>query len=96
MRTPATKETRNERLEARLTPSQKVLLVRAAALRGQSLTDFVVNAASEKALDVVREDELLTLSRRDQVALAEHLRNPPTANARLKKAVADYRAGEAE
>lgn len=96
MRTPAHKEPRKERLEARLTSRQKELLMRAAALRGQSLTDFVVNAASEKAVDVVREEELLVLSRRDQATFAEHLRNPPVANPRLREAVTDYLANEAE
>jgi uncharacterized protein (DUF1778 family) len=96
MRAPKYKEPRKERLEARLTGSQKELLLRAAALRGQSLTDFVVSAASETARGVVRDYDVLELSRRDQVAFAKKLLAPEPANAKLKEAVAEYLAGEAE
>lgn len=96
MRAPKYKEPRKERLEARLTESQKELLLRAAALRGQSLTDFVVSAASETARGVVRDHDLLELSRRDQVAFAKRLLAPPAANEKLRRAVEEYRAGEVE
>lgn len=36
------KAARTARLEARITPSQKALLERAAALSGRSLSEFVV------------------------------------------------------
>ena len=34
-----------DRLEARVTPEQKQLIVRAAALRGSSVTEFIVASA---------------------------------------------------
>jgi len=40
----------SERLEARITPTQKSLFKRAATLRGVTLTDFVVSAAHEAAI----------------------------------------------
>ena len=38
---------KEERLEARITPAQKRLIERAAALRGTSVTEFLVASARE-------------------------------------------------
>lgn len=77
---------KTERLEARLSADLKALLVRAAALQGQSLTDFVLAAAAETARQVIRESEVLELSERDQAAFAASLLDPPEASERLKEA----------
>lgn len=82
---------RADRLEARIPAGLKAVLVRAAALQGQSLTDFVVSSATESARRVIRESELLDLTERDQVAFAEALLNPPSASARLRAAADRYR-----
>lgn len=47
-------EPRRERLEARISPEQKALLERAAALEGRSLTDFVVASAQAAAHETIR------------------------------------------
>ena len=49
------------RLEARVTPEQKRLIARAAALRGFSVTEFVVASAQQAASNAIKEFELLTL-----------------------------------
>ncbi|MCA9436977.1 MAG: DUF1778 domain-containing protein, partial [Candidatus Omnitrophica bacterium] len=82
---------KSERLEARITRDQKELFKRAAQIQGRSLTDFLVQAASDAANRVVQEEHILNLAREDQEALVNALLNPPKPNARLKAAVEDYR-----
>lgn len=79
---------RSERLEARVPGDLKDLLARAAAMRGQTLTDFVVAAVTEAAQRVVRENDLLELSQRDQQAFAAALTRPPAPSAKLRAAAA--------
>jgi uncharacterized protein (DUF1778 family) len=47
------RESRNARLEARISPDLHELIKRAAELEGCTMTDFVVSAAQEAARDVV-------------------------------------------
>jgi uncharacterized protein (DUF1778 family) len=54
------------RLEARITPDQKALFERAAALSGCTISDFVINSAQEIAARMVCEQEMMTLSARPQ------------------------------
>jgi uncharacterized protein (DUF1778 family) len=90
MRTTAS-EPRRERLEARVSPETKALFQEAATLEGRSLTDFVVSSAVESAKRVIRERELMGLSRRDRMAFVDSLLNPPAPNARLQKAARRYK-----
>jgi len=77
-----------ERLEARLTPQQKERLSEAAALRGQKLSDFVLEVALREAEQVVETQTLLRLSRLDAQKVLELLENPPEPNAALLSAFA--------
>ncbi|MBN2326127.1 MAG: DUF1778 domain-containing protein [Candidatus Omnitrophica bacterium] len=69
------------RLEARVTPQQKKLFVRAAAVAGMSLSDFVKNALVEKAYKTLRDHDVIELCLADQEKLAFHLLTPPEAPA---------------
>lgn len=89
--TAAHQEARSERLEARVPASLKATLKRAAAMQGRTLTDFVLSASTEAAERVIREHEVLELSRRDQEALARALLDPPAATPRLEDAARRYR-----
>ena len=67
------------------------LLTKAAALAGMSsLNSFVLNAAIEKARQVIEREQVLKLSRADAVLLMEALDNPATVNAKLKSAAERY------
>ena len=67
------------------------LLTKAAALAGMSrLNSFVLNAAIEKARQVLESEQVLKLSRADAVLLMEALDNPATVNAKLKSAAERY------
>ena len=82
---------KTDRLEARIPGDLKAILLKAAALQGRSLTDFVVASASDAARRVIRESEVLELSERDQVSFAEALLNPASASPTLKDAARRYR-----
>ena len=69
------------RLEARITPDQKALFERAAALSGRTLSEFVVNSAQETAARMVREQEVMTLGGRDRKAFVAALLKPSTPGA---------------
>lgn len=83
---------RSERVEARVTPEQKKLLERAAALEGRSLTDFVLTSAQAAAADTISRHELLKLTRDDQSVFVAALLHPPAPTKELRRAAARYRA----
>lgn len=82
---------RGERLEARVTPAQKLLIQRAAELEGRSVTDFVVSSAQEAARRTVAEHETIVLGAADNRAFVEAMLNPPPVNARMIDGVRRYR-----
>ncbi|NJM70652.1 MAG: DUF1778 domain-containing protein [Scytonema sp. RU_4_4] len=75
--TRAHKIRKNARLEARVTEEQKQLMERAAYLRGQNLTEFMVAVLAETAIQIIKDHEFLELTERDRVTFAEALLNPP-------------------
>jgi uncharacterized protein (DUF1778 family) len=85
---------KNARIEARVTIEQKQLMERAASLRGQNLTEFMVSVLADAATQTILDSELIALTDRDRQAFAAALLNPtaPSAQANAKratKAVAD-------
>jgi uncharacterized protein (DUF1778 family) len=81
-----------ERLEARIGARQKALLKKAADLQGQSLTDFVVTSAQEAAKKIIREQEIMELSARDQKVFVDALLSPPEPGKRAVQAAKRYLA----
>jgi uncharacterized protein (DUF1778 family) len=67
---------KNARLEARVTIEQKNLMERAASLRGQNLTEFMVAVLAEAATQIIKDRELIELTDLDRQAFAEALLNP--------------------
>jgi uncharacterized protein (DUF1778 family) len=82
---------KEERLEARVTPAQKNLIARAAALRGSSVTEFVVASAQQAASETIKNFELLTLHDSARDAFVQALLNPPAPNAAARSAVRRYK-----
>jgi len=82
---------RSERLEARLTESQKILLARAASLHDETMSQFVVRSALRAARRKLRDEQTLQLSRRDAAALTEALANPAAPNKALRSAFKRYK-----
>lgn len=75
------------RLEARISHDQKAMLVKAAALEGRSLTDFVVGSAVQEAKRIVRENDIIKLTERDREVFIAELLNPTPPNKALIKAM---------
>jgi uncharacterized protein (DUF1778 family) len=82
---------KSERLMARISSEQKRLLQRAADIRGQTLTEFVVSAAQEAATRAIVDQEVIELSLRDSQAFAEGMLNPPPVNDWLRDAAKRYK-----
>ncbi len=76
----------NKRMNLRLRPEQKAVLVRAAALRNTDLTDFVLQPALREAAAIIDAADHLHVSGRDSLRVLDLLENPPPPNARLRAA----------
>lgn len=85
------KESRKERLEARLTPEQKQHIEHAARIKGTSVSDFVVLSAADAALRTIREQEVLTLHERAREVFVHALLHPPAPSRRLVAAARRYK-----
>ena len=79
------------RITARVDIATQDLLAKAAAIAGMpSINAFVVNAAVEKAKQVVEREQALKLSERDATLLMAVLDEPATANPHLQAAFARH------
>lgn len=72
-----------DRAQFRPTPEQKALLVRAALLSGQTLSDFIRTAVEDRAQRVLADYERITLGEQSRAAFFSALANPPPPNDRL-------------
>jgi uncharacterized protein (DUF1778 family) len=86
--TQTNKVAKNARLEARVTLEQKQLMERAAGLRGQNLTEFMISVLADAAVQTIKDRESIELSERDRLVFAEALLNPAPAS---ERAIADAR-----
>lgn len=80
-----------ERLEARITQRQKHLIARAAALRGFTVTEFVVASAQQAATEVIKESEVLTLRDSARDAFVKALLHPPAPTQAARAAARRYK-----
>ena len=83
---------KTERLEARITPEQKELFSKAAALKGTTLSDFALACMHDEATRTVREYEAMILNAHDSKAFVASLLRQPAPGARLRKAAERYKA----
>jgi uncharacterized protein (DUF1778 family) len=82
---------KEERLEARVTPEQKKLIARAAALRGSSVTEFVVASAQQAAVDAIKDSEVLTLHDEARDVFVNAVLHPPAPTEAARKAARRYK-----
>jgi uncharacterized protein (DUF1778 family) len=82
---------KEERLEARITPAQKRLIERAAALRGTSVTEFVVVSAQQAAINAIKDFEVLSLRDEAREVFINAILNPPAPNEAARIAAERYR-----
>lgn len=79
---------REGRIDFRVSPETKDLLVRAAALRGSNLTAFVLESAQERAVALIERHDRLRLTDRDRDKFLRVLDNSPAPTAALRRAMA--------
>jgi uncharacterized protein (DUF1778 family) len=79
-----------DRAQYRPTAEQKELLVRAASLTGQSLSDFMRTAVEERAQRVIADHERIVLSGQGRETFLVALANPPQPNDRLTALMERY------
>jgi len=82
---------KQERLEARVTPAQKRLIERAAALRGTSVTEFVVASAQQAATNAIREFDVLHLRDKAREVFIHAVLHPPAPSDTARAAAERYR-----
>ncbi|MFM7405129.1 MAG: DUF1778 domain-containing protein [Cuspidothrix sp.] len=82
---------KSERLEARISPENKELFQRAADIQGRTLTDFVVSNLVSAANQIIQQNEIMVLSRKDQEVFVEALLNPPAPGQKLQVAAQRYK-----
>jgi uncharacterized protein (DUF1778 family) len=93
MRTARVKqhEPADERITARVPASTRSIIERAAALYGSTINQFIVQAAVERANEVLQSMEVIKLSSRDAKIFMDALANPPQPNEELLDAVREHR-----
>jgi uncharacterized protein (DUF1778 family) len=72
-------------LNMRVLPETRQLIDQAAALTGKNITDFVLDAARQAALDALFDRTVIQVSRRDYDRFVALLDAPPQPNERLRK-----------
>jgi uncharacterized protein (DUF1778 family) len=70
---------KTDRLDLRLTSSQKREIEEAAAITGRSVTDFSVSAIVERAEDTIRREREIAMSAQSFEAFSAVLDRPATA-----------------
>jgi uncharacterized protein (DUF1778 family) len=84
--TKTTATTTSARLTARVPEGVHAMIEEAAALCGSTVNQFLVQAAKERAQEVLDEERLVRLSRRDAKVFLAALENPPPVNEAMKRA----------
>jgi uncharacterized protein (DUF1778 family) len=79
------------RLSCRVSARIKHQAEEAAALLGQSITDFTESALADKAASVIERHERITLSDRDFARFVAAIEEPESPTEALKAAVSAYR-----
>jgi uncharacterized protein (DUF1778 family) len=82
---------KGDRLEARITPAQKRLIERAAALRGTSVTEFVVMSTQEAAASAIKDFEQLRLRDKARAVFINAVLKPPAPNRAARLAAERYK-----
>jgi uncharacterized protein (DUF1778 family) len=82
---PTTNETKDERIEFRVSSEMKTLIQQAASLQGVSTSDFLALTAYREAKKTVEEHEVIRLTREESERFVELLLSPTPPNETLRK-----------
>ena len=77
---------KKQRIDLRLTDDDKSMIEEAAAITNQSVTQFMLNSASECAAEVIEQHRRVVLNEESWAKVMNALSNPPAPNEKLKRA----------
>jgi len=80
-----TSENKDARIEFKTSSELKELLQNAAGSLGMDLSSFLISTATQRAKEILRQDQMLTLAQREWEALEEKLTHPPAPTQELKE-----------
>jgi len=78
---------KKQRIDLRLNEDDKSMIEEAAAMTNQSISQFMVSTASERAAEIIDQHRRLILNEESWNLVLDAISNPPAANSRLKQAV---------
>lgn len=78
---------KNSRISLRASDETKDRLSEAAAITGQDLSAFILDAANTRARQTLLEDKIIRFSDADLLQLEKALENPPAPNDALRALV---------
>lgn len=77
---------KKQRIDLRLNENDKHMIEEAAAMTNQSISQFMVSTASERAAEVIDQHRRLLLNEESWNLVMDAITNPPAPNDRLKRA----------
>ncbi|EMQ7411669.1 DUF1778 domain-containing protein [Escherichia coli] len=77
---------KKQRIDLRLTDDDKSIIEEAAAMSNQSITQFMVSSASERAVKVIEQHRRLVLNEESWNLVMDAISNSPAPNDKLKRA----------
>ena len=77
---------KKQRIDLRLNEDDKHMIEEAAAMTNQSVSQFMVSTASERAAEVIDQHRRLLLNEESWNLVMDAIINPPAPNDRLKRA----------
>ncbi|EAA1524033.1 DUF1778 domain-containing protein [Salmonella enterica] len=76
---------KKQRIDLRLNEDDKNMIEEAAAITNQSISQFMVSTASERAAEVINQHRRLILNEKSWDLVMDAISNPPLPNDRLKR-----------
>ncbi|KNC11086.1 toxin-antitoxin system, antitoxin component [Klebsiella sp. RIT-PI-d] len=77
---------KKQRIDLRLSDDDKNMIEEAAVLTNQTITQFMLHSASERASQVIEQHRRMVLNNESWERVMDALSHPPVPNEKLKKA----------
>ena len=77
---------KKQRIDLRLSDADKSMIEEAAAMTNQTITQFLVSSASERATEVIERHRRLLLNEASWNQVMDAIENPPQPAEKLKRA----------
>ena len=77
---------KKQRIDLRLTDDDKSMIEEAAAISNQSVSQFMLNSASQRAAEVIEQHRRMILTEESWTRVMDALSNPPSPGEKLKRA----------